>query len=163
MACGNVMPLLSEHAGDARPDTLIHLYVRDIDALAEELGVAVDEEGLAGGSGRCPRLPAPTLTLADSCLAWIRRREQPNEATPAMFRYGVRRAAAMGVLFVAMLAVLTVGLRAAAGAPTARPKEPEGRRLLHAEQAAASRPGATGVWRALQPWCTRIAALSALW
>jgi hypothetical protein len=39
---------LSEHNGDARPNTLIHLNVADIDAVAEEFGIAVDEEGLAG-------------------------------------------------------------------------------------------------------------------
>jgi hypothetical protein len=39
---------LSEHKGDARPDTLIHLYVNDVDRVAEEFGVSVDEEGLAG-------------------------------------------------------------------------------------------------------------------
>ncbi len=38
---------LSEHEGDARPNTLIHLYVRDIDAVSQEFG-PVDEEGLAG-------------------------------------------------------------------------------------------------------------------
>src|SRR3954454_3758643 len=48
VARGNVRVYLSEHEGDARPDTLIHLYVRDIDAVAGEFGVAVDEEGLAG-------------------------------------------------------------------------------------------------------------------
>ena len=30
---------LSEHTGDARPDTLLYLYVDDADALAAELGV----------------------------------------------------------------------------------------------------------------------------
>ena len=39
---------LSEHTGDARPDTLIHLYIRDVDNLSGEFGVPVDEEGLAG-------------------------------------------------------------------------------------------------------------------
>jgi catechol 2,3-dioxygenase-like lactoylglutathione lyase family enzyme len=29
---------LSEHGGDARPDTLLYLYVDDVDALARELG-----------------------------------------------------------------------------------------------------------------------------
>ena len=44
------MPRLyrSEHQGDARPDTLIHLYVNDIDAVSEEFGIPVDEKGLAG-------------------------------------------------------------------------------------------------------------------
>jgi hypothetical protein len=37
-----------KHEGDARPDTLIHLYVRDIDAVSEEFGIPVDEDGLAG-------------------------------------------------------------------------------------------------------------------
>lgn len=48
VARGNVRLYLSEHKGDARPDTLIHLYVRDVDDVAAEFGVAVDEEGLAG-------------------------------------------------------------------------------------------------------------------
>ena len=48
IARGNVRLYLSEHTGDARPDTLIHLYVNDVDAVAREFGVAVNEEGLAG-------------------------------------------------------------------------------------------------------------------
>lgn len=48
IARGSVRIYLSEHEGDARPDTLIHLYVSDIDAVATELGVRVDGEGLAG-------------------------------------------------------------------------------------------------------------------
>lgn len=38
VARGNVRLYLSEHKGDARPDTLIHLYVTDIDAVSEEFG-----------------------------------------------------------------------------------------------------------------------------
>jgi len=45
---GDARLYLSEHKGDARPDTLIHLYVRDIDAVSDEFGIPVDEEGLAG-------------------------------------------------------------------------------------------------------------------
>src|SRR4051812_16682676 len=48
VARGNVRLYLSEHKGDARPDTLIHLYVKDIDAVPGEFGIPVDEEGLAG-------------------------------------------------------------------------------------------------------------------
>src|SRR4051794_11250261 len=48
VARGNVRLYLSEHEGDARPDTLIHLYVKDIDAVSEEFGIPVDEQGLAG-------------------------------------------------------------------------------------------------------------------
>ncbi len=48
VARGNVRLYLSEHKGDARPDTLIHLYVDDVDAVSEEFGIPVDEEGLAG-------------------------------------------------------------------------------------------------------------------
>jgi catechol 2,3-dioxygenase-like lactoylglutathione lyase family enzyme len=48
VARGNVRLYLSEHKGDARPYTLIHLYVRDIDAVSQEFGIPVDEEGLAG-------------------------------------------------------------------------------------------------------------------
>ena len=48
VARGDVRLYLSEHKGDARPDTLIHLYVRDIDNVSAEFGIPVDEEGLAG-------------------------------------------------------------------------------------------------------------------
>jgi catechol 2,3-dioxygenase-like lactoylglutathione lyase family enzyme len=48
VARGNARLYLSEHKGDARPDTLIHLYVSDVDAVSEEFGIPVDEEGLAG-------------------------------------------------------------------------------------------------------------------
>ena len=48
VARGNVRLYLSEHTGDARPDTLIHLYVTDIDVVSEEFGIPVDEAGLAG-------------------------------------------------------------------------------------------------------------------
>jgi catechol 2,3-dioxygenase-like lactoylglutathione lyase family enzyme len=48
VARGRVRLYLSEHKGDARPNTLIHLNVRDIDAVAGEFGMPVDEEGLAG-------------------------------------------------------------------------------------------------------------------
>jgi len=48
IARGRVRIYLSEHAGDATPNTLIHLNVHDIDAVAAELGVSVDEDGLAG-------------------------------------------------------------------------------------------------------------------
>lgn len=33
---------LSEHAGDAHPDTLLYLYVDDADALAAELGTRAE-------------------------------------------------------------------------------------------------------------------------
>jgi catechol 2,3-dioxygenase-like lactoylglutathione lyase family enzyme len=48
VARGNVRLYLSEHEGDARPDTLIHLYVKDIDAVSVEFGIPVDEDELAG-------------------------------------------------------------------------------------------------------------------
>jgi catechol 2,3-dioxygenase-like lactoylglutathione lyase family enzyme len=48
VARDNVRLYLSEHKGDARPNTLIHLYVNDIDAVSQEFGVPVDEQGLAG-------------------------------------------------------------------------------------------------------------------
>ena len=48
VARGQVRIYLSEHKGDARPNTLIHLYVKDIDDVSNEFGIPVDEEGLAG-------------------------------------------------------------------------------------------------------------------
>ena len=48
VARGQVRLYLSEHKGDARPNTLIHLYVADIERVSDEFGVPIDEEGLAG-------------------------------------------------------------------------------------------------------------------
>jgi len=48
VARGRVRLYLSEHLGDAPPRTLVHLNVRDIDAVAAEFRVAVNEDGLAG-------------------------------------------------------------------------------------------------------------------
>ena len=48
VARGNIRLYLSEHAGDAPPGSLIHLYVNDIDAVSAEFELPVDEEGLAG-------------------------------------------------------------------------------------------------------------------
>jgi hypothetical protein len=48
VARGEARLYLSEHKGDARPDTLIHVYVDDIDAVSEEFEVPIDEHGLAG-------------------------------------------------------------------------------------------------------------------
>src|SRR5438045_1715776 len=45
---GDARLYLSEHKGDARPNTLLHLYVADIDAVSKEFGVPIDEDGLAG-------------------------------------------------------------------------------------------------------------------
>ncbi|MGW0927949.1 glyoxalase superfamily protein [Streptomyces sp. NPDC002644] len=39
VARGEVRLFLSEHHGDARPDTLVHLRVRDVDAVAAAFGV----------------------------------------------------------------------------------------------------------------------------
>ncbi|MGP4112870.1 bleomycin resistance protein [Streptomyces sp. 4N509B] len=38
VARGGVRLFLSEHEGDARPDTLVYLRVRDVDALAAAFG-----------------------------------------------------------------------------------------------------------------------------
>ena len=35
---------LSEHTGDATPDSLVYLWVDDVDAIASEFGVAVSEQ-----------------------------------------------------------------------------------------------------------------------
>ncbi|KUM78342.1 glyoxalase superfamily protein [Streptomyces curacoi] len=43
VARGRVRIYLSEHEGDARPDTLVYLRVADIDAVATEFGVRVEE------------------------------------------------------------------------------------------------------------------------
>ncbi|MGX1128719.1 catechol 2,3-dioxygenase-like lactoylglutathione lyase family enzyme [Streptomyces glaucescens] len=43
VARGRVRLFLSEHTGDARPDTLVYLRVADVDAIAAEFGVPVAE------------------------------------------------------------------------------------------------------------------------
>lgn len=48
IARGRVRLYLSEHEGDARPNTLVHLNVNDIDAVAAAFGVSIDENGPAG-------------------------------------------------------------------------------------------------------------------
>lgn len=41
---GNMHLHFSEHEGDATPDTLVYFYVDDVDAIASEFGVVVEEE-----------------------------------------------------------------------------------------------------------------------
>lgn len=43
VARGGVRLFLSEHEGDARPDTLVYLRVRDVEAIAAEFGVTAGE------------------------------------------------------------------------------------------------------------------------
>jgi catechol 2,3-dioxygenase-like lactoylglutathione lyase family enzyme len=40
---GEIRLFLSEHEGDARPDTLLYLFLDDVDAIAREFGVDVEE------------------------------------------------------------------------------------------------------------------------
>ncbi|MCB1095973.1 MAG: VOC family protein [Verrucomicrobiae bacterium] len=41
---GNNHLHLSEHKGDARPDTLVYFYVDDVDAVATEFGMKVKDQ-----------------------------------------------------------------------------------------------------------------------
>jgi hypothetical protein len=43
VARGRVRLFLSEHTGDARPDTLIYLRLRDLEAVAKEFAAAVEQ------------------------------------------------------------------------------------------------------------------------
>jgi catechol 2,3-dioxygenase-like lactoylglutathione lyase family enzyme len=43
VARGQVRLFLSEHTGDARPDTLIYLRLRDLDAVAKKFGAAIEQ------------------------------------------------------------------------------------------------------------------------
>ncbi|WP_239647892.1 glyoxalase superfamily protein [Nocardiopsis ganjiahuensis] len=43
VARGAVSLFLSEHTGDANPDTLVYLRVRDVDTIATEFDVTVEE------------------------------------------------------------------------------------------------------------------------
>lgn len=41
---GDVHLHLSEHKGDARPNTLVYFYVSDVDTIATEFNVAVNDQ-----------------------------------------------------------------------------------------------------------------------
>lgn len=41
---GDIRLHLSEHTGDATPNTLVYFYVNDVDAVAAEFGVRVEEQ-----------------------------------------------------------------------------------------------------------------------
>ncbi|CAM04453.1 hypothetical protein A8924_5591 [Saccharopolyspora erythraea NRRL 2338] len=43
IARGDVRIFLSEHEGDAQPDTLVYLRVRDVDAIAAEFGMTPED------------------------------------------------------------------------------------------------------------------------
>ena len=64
IARGRVRIYLSEHTGDARPNTLIHLYVNDIDEVSQEFRVAIDENGLAGRECHLQDLDGNRLRIA---------------------------------------------------------------------------------------------------
>jgi hypothetical protein len=44
VARGKSRLFLSEHQGDARPDTLVYVRVKDVDAVAKEFGIDVEEQ-----------------------------------------------------------------------------------------------------------------------
>jgi catechol 2,3-dioxygenase-like lactoylglutathione lyase family enzyme len=44
VARGRLRLFLSEHTGDARPDTLVYLRVADVDAVAAEFGVRAEDQ-----------------------------------------------------------------------------------------------------------------------
>jgi catechol 2,3-dioxygenase-like lactoylglutathione lyase family enzyme len=43
VARGRLRLFLSEHRGDARPDTLVYLRLNDVEAIAAEFGVTVEQ------------------------------------------------------------------------------------------------------------------------
>ena len=65
IARGQARLFLSEHQGDARPDTLVHLVVGDIDAVVTEFGRPQDEPpygceiGLRDPDGNRLRISTP--------------------------------------------------------------------------------------------------------
>jgi hypothetical protein len=88
VARGKVRLYLSEHKGNARPDTLIHLYVKDIDAVSAEFGIPVDEDGSRDGSATSwtrttttPRRHAAIMNVNASCIP-LSRRDARARATP---------------------------------------------------------------------------------
>jgi hypothetical protein len=77
---------ISEHKGDARPDTLIHLYVKDIDLLSGEFGVPVDEEGLAAESAAWSTRTATVYVLPLDGPEVLRSGVDPLATTAAFGR-----------------------------------------------------------------------------
>jgi Glyoxalase superfamily protein len=71
VARGPMRLFLSEHQGDARPDALIYLRMADVDAIAAEFGVAVEEAPWA----RCSSCAIPTAT---GCGSAPRSAEPPG-------------------------------------------------------------------------------------
>ncbi len=63
---------LSEHAGDANPNGLVYIWVDDVDAVAAEFGVTVDEQPwardveLADPDGNRLRVGVPAVTELDA-------------------------------------------------------------------------------------------------
>ncbi len=63
---------LSEHAGDANPHGLVYVWVDDVDVIATEFGVAVDEQpwarevDLVDPDGNRLRMAAPVATGLDA-------------------------------------------------------------------------------------------------
>lgn len=69
---GDIHLHLSEHTGDARPDTLVYLFVDDVASIAETFGVEVDEQPwgpeveLVDPDGNRLRIGAAKLDAAQS-------------------------------------------------------------------------------------------------
>ena len=65
VARGCVRLYLSEHTGDdAAPNTLIYLYVNDVEAVSREFGLTIDENGLAGRECHLQDLDGNRLRIA---------------------------------------------------------------------------------------------------
>ena len=67
LKCGDNQLHLSEHKGDAKPDTLVYFYVDDVDSIAQEFGEMVQEQpwgrreiSLADPDGNRWRIGSPT-------------------------------------------------------------------------------------------------------
>lgn len=75
IARGRMRLFLSEHRGDARPDTLIYLRVRDVDAFAAEFDAPVEqmpwarEVHLRDPDGNRLRIGTPTNWQSDELEA----------------------------------------------------------------------------------------------
>ena len=44
LKCGDSQLHLSEHKGDAKPETLVYFYIEDVDDIAQEFGETVKEQ-----------------------------------------------------------------------------------------------------------------------
>ncbi len=74
VARGRMRLFLSEHTRDARPDTLLYLRIDDVDQVAEQFGLSLDDTRWArGGAPRSRRQPLAAENAEVVAVLGVRR------------------------------------------------------------------------------------------